>query len=146
MQLLVRTSSGKQRTVYNAALSDLLKRRSVTLMQISEAQDRVELFGPPSRDTYEDGSLSVDATRCRATSTAAKTTEILQRSSNTILDAQRAALETEVVGHDVIRELREQRETIERSHSNLRSSGKNVEQGSNLIQLIQDEKDKCVIS
>ena len=79
--------------MYNAALSDLLKRRSVTLMQIAEAQDRVELFGPPSRDTYEDGSLSVDATRCRATSTAAKTTEILQRSSNTILDAQRAALE-----------------------------------------------------
>ena len=48
LQLLVRTSSGSQRSIYTRSLSDLMRRRSATINRISEIQHRMELFGMPS--------------------------------------------------------------------------------------------------
>mmetsp|Transcript_56235 Transcript_56235/g.159624 ORF Transcript_56235/g.159624 Transcript_56235/m.159624 type:complete len:248 (-) Transcript_56235:948-1691(-) len=108
---------------YRGGLGD--RRRAIGAAK--EAATRAALLGADGAGTVLGKSMQ-DRERMLGA------TEQLQSSTGRLEEARRQALEAEQIGMDVMSDLRQQRETIGRSHGNVRNIGSNVGVAKHLLE------------
>jgi vesicle transport through interaction with t-SNAREs protein 1 len=115
MSIEVQNLPTNERSSFNTKLRQYktqLDECKARLNTFVDEQDRHNLFGNRYED--QDGSIN-DAQRKQLLSN----NSALERSSQRLLDSQRTALETEVIGGNILNDLRAQREQIQGSRNTL---------------------------